>query len=343
MIGYYVHHHGSGHVTRLQAIAAHLRSPVTGLSSLPAPSGWPGEWVQLDRDDREPSPDAVAGDPTAGGVLHWAPAHHRGLSARMATVGSWLHRHRPALLVVDVSVEVALLARLHGVPVVVLAMPGERTDRAHRTAYDLAEALLVPWPAAALRSPWPDHWVAKAWWVGAFSRFDGLAPRRRVESRNGPIVLLLWGTGGHDASPADIEAARAATPGWTWVERGPGSASPDLWAELCGADVVVTHAGQNAVAEVAAARRPAVVVAQSRPYGEQAATAAAVDALGAAVGLQQWPPAHAWPELLARAVTRGGEAWDRWSSGDGAVRAAAHLDALASASATAGLQGSAVR
>ena len=123
--------------------------------------------------------------------------------------------------------------------------------------------------------------------------------------------------------------ARAATPGWHWVERGPDSPSPDLWSDLAAADVVITHGGQNAVAEVAAARRPAVVVAQPRPFDEQVATARAVDRLGAAVGLDAWPEATTWPTLLDRALRRGGDGWRVWSTGHGAESAASRLDALA--------------
>jgi hypothetical protein len=142
-------------------------------------------------------------------------------------------------------------------------------------------------------------------------------------------VLLVWGAGGTDVSSSDIRDARAATAGWQWVERSPDSPSPDLWAELRAADVVVTHAGQGAVADVAAARRPAVIVAQERPFDEQRATAAAVARLGVAVGLPEWPAdAGDWPGLLQRAVESGGARWSRWSSGHGADDAARHLDAL---------------
>lgn len=33
MIGWYVHHQGLGHLTRLQAVAEHLESPVTGITA----------------------------------------------------------------------------------------------------------------------------------------------------------------------------------------------------------------------------------------------------------------------------------------------------------------------
>jgi hypothetical protein len=333
VIGYYAHHQGSGHVTRLQSIAAHLREPVWGLSSLPAPVGWSQPWTRLARDDT-PSPSAAAstGDVTAGGVLHWAPPLHDGLSARMAQLAGWVAQQRPRLLVVDVSVEVALLARLCGVPTVVVALPGTRLDRPHRLAYDSAEALLAPWPDGVHTRDWPPSWRRKVWCVGGISRFDAQPPAPvRLGSRGHPRqVLVLWGSGGRSADSGAVAAARAATPNWDWLERDPASCpSADLWTELCAADVVVTHAGQNAVAEVAAARRPAVVVAQDRPFGEQEATAAAVSRLGAAVGVERWPHAAEWPALLERAVSLGGAGWSRWSSGDGARRAASHLDALA--------------
>ena len=329
MIGYYVHHQGRGHLSRLEAVAAHLQTPVVGLSSLPKPVGWQGDWVQLPRDDAPaPSPDD---DPSAFGVLHWAPRHHRGLAARMATLASWVESERPAAVVVDVSVEVALLTRLCGAPVVVVALPGERTDRAHLAAYDLADALLAPWPEQAHARRWPASWTGKTWCVGGLSRFDGrprpLAPcwdgnrRRRV--------LLLWGGGGRDSDASSVEAARRATPGWDWTERSPDRPSPDLWAELCAADVVVTHAGQNAVADVAAARAPAVVIAQQRPFHEQVATAAALTRLGIADGHGSWPSPDRWADVLEAAHRRGGEGWSRWSTGQGAQVAAGHLDALA--------------
>lgn len=325
MIGYYAHHQGAGHVTRLQSIAAHLEQEVVwGLSSLPRPPTWSGPWTHLAHDD---APGAeMSMDVTAGGVLHWAPLGHPGLSHRMSQLAEWVHRHRPRLLVVDVSVEVALFARLMGVPTVVVALPGLRTDRVHQLAYDSASALLAPWPEAAHGHDWPAHWSQKVWCVGGISRFDGREPLPQPGPRTRRRVLVVWGSGGRSVHDAAVAEAAAATPGWEWVERHPGSApAVDLWADLGAADVVVCHGGQNAVAEVAAARRPAVVVAQDRPFGEQEATVAALERLGLAVGLSQWPPADQWVALVERAARLDGDGWGRWSSGAGARQAATHL------------------
>lgn len=334
MIAYYVHHQGSGHVHRAASIAAAARTPVVGLSGRPRPAGWAGDWVDLP--DDSDGVDAPSRDVTAGGTLHWVPRRHAGLAERMRRVSETVAR--ASLVVVDVSVEVALLARLHGVPVVVVAQPGERTDRPHRTAYDLAERILAPWPVRPADG-WPDEWVSRTVHLGALSRFDAHpAPAAGDPCR----VLVLWGRGGIDVGPDRIAAAAAATPGHRWVVAGPHPGPgdwpanltwlgwvDDVWAELSAAGVVVTHAGQNALAEVAAARRPAVVVPQRRPFGEQDATAAALARAGIAEPTGAWPEPAGWPALLDRAAQRGGAGWEAWSTGTGAARAAALLDGLA--------------
>ena len=324
MIGYYAHHQGSGHVTRLQSIAAALDGEtVWGLSSLPRPTAWSGPWTQLARDD---DPAGSLADVTAGGVLHWAPVGHPGLSRRMTQLAEWADRHRPRLLVVDVSVEVALFARLMGVPTVVVALPGRRLDRAHRLAYDSATALLAPWPEGAHGHDWPAAWAEKAWCVGGISRFDGRSPGSPPVAGERRRVLLLWGSGGRSVHDTAVAEAMAATPDWEWLVRHPVSTpATDLWADLTAADVVVTHGGQNAVAEVAAARRPAVVIAQPRPFGEQEATVDALNRMGLAVGLSHWLPPDRWRSVLERAEALGGAGWERWSMGQGARDTAEHL------------------
>ena len=228
------------------------------------------------------------------------------------------------------SVEVTALARLCGVPVVVFAMLGDRDDPAHRLGRRLATALVAPWPAARDRPDGGPRGEAGApvVHVGAFSRFDG-RPRRPGSPEPG-TVLVLFGSGGRDVGDDDFRAARAATPGWTWEYRVPGSAADagggeDVWTALHRAEVVVVHGGHNAVAEVAAARRPAVVVAQDRPFGEQRRRAELLRAEGL-VALDRWPAAPEWPGLLDRARAAGAGAWERWAPGDGAQRAAAFLD-----------------
>lgn len=323
MIGYYVHHVGRGHFRHATCIAAALGDEVTGLSSSPRPADWSGTWIELARDDT-----GAARDPGAHGVLHWAPLHDAGLASRMAAIASWIADARPDALVVDVSVEVATYARLMGVPVVVMALPGDRSDPAHQLGFSLAEAILAPWPAGLgdldrdLR-PWAD----RVRHVGGLSRFAGRPhtdPARGARRR----VLVLQGEGGTSSGVADVARAAAATPDWDWHRLGPGAWSEDPWPQLCAADVVVTHAGLGALADVAAAGSPAVVIPEDRPHDEQRATARALAAAGLAITEDRWPPDHRWPGILARALDRD-PGWSRWDTDGAAARAARVIEGVA--------------
>lgn len=320
MIGYYVHHRGRGHLTRARNIARHLRDDVTALSSLPRPDDWRGGWVRLPRDD-----GASPVDPTANDALHWVPRGDQGLRDRMAAISRWIAATAPGVVAVDVSVEVALLARLHGVPTVVFGMQGEREDPAHALGYRIADTIVVPWPREVRQPSWVERFAAAVVHAGALSRFDGRSP----PPARGNEVLVMGGAGGASFDVDAVRAAAAATPGWRWRCAGVpgGSTVDDVWSALCAARVVVTHAGQNAVAEVAAARRPAVIVPQPRPFGEQEATAMALAEAGLARTVPAWPRPDEWPGLLADACRIDPCGWARWAPGDGARRAAAVLDA----------------
>ncbi|MET1133179.1 MAG: glycosyltransferase [Aeromicrobium sp.] len=325
MIGYYVHHQGSGHLHRATALAAVLDVPVTGLSSLPRPTGWAGEWIELERDDQwadEP------GD-TADDHLHWAPLGEPGLRARMAAISAWIAHARPAALVSDVSVEVALLARLHGVPVVSVVLPGDRGDRAHRLGHAASSALVAFWPEEA--EGMVRGVADRLHRIGAVSRFPvrDVPVGRHVPGRR---VVVLGGRGGGGLTDAHLEPARAQTPGWEWeVLGGDGPWLADPFPSICDADVVVTHAGQNAIAEVAAARRPAIVIPADRPHDEQRTTARALAAGAWPVLVEPEFPTTGWAERLERAAGLDGARWARWCDGRAPERFATLVDEIVGA------------
>ncbi|PZO98888.1 MAG: hypothetical protein DI618_10280, partial [Dermacoccus nishinomiyaensis] len=171
-IGYYVHHHGRGHATRAGVIGAELTRRghvITYLGSGALPDG---DQVALGSDADEA--DAPFVDPDAGGRLHWAPLGG-GYAERSAQIAAWVTQARPDVVVVDVSVEVSALVRLLGVPVVVVAQPGRRDDAPHALAFDLAAAVLAPWPARLDVAPHLERHRDKTVEVGGLSRFAGHA------------------------------------------------------------------------------------------------------------------------------------------------------------------------
>jgi len=227
-------------------------------------------------------------------------------------------------------------------------------DRAHALGYDVARAIIAPWPRLT-HGQWPQPWLDKTVWVGPVSRFDG---RARVQGRCGQVgrcVVLLLGRGGDSLTEAALREA-AAVPDTHWhllghsadraterpVERnGNGSVPAELverlgwladpWPVLCRADVVVAAAGDAAIADVAAAGRPLIAVPQHRPFDEQQAQAAALVRQWLCLSVPSWPDRQSWPRLLDRAESLGGTGWSAYYDGRGSARMAAALLEVADA------------
>lgn len=319
-IAYYAHHQGHGHLHRGTAVSRATAAGLDGFSTHARPAGWNGSWTRL------PDDSGAAPDPRrdAGGALHYAPIGHPGYTARMRRLAASLTETDPVALVADVSVEVAVLARLLGVGVVTVALPGLRDDAPHRLGYAVSDLVVGPWPDAAAELLDTGDSGPRPVAVGAISRFpvaDGLAP---LEERR---VLVLAGSGGTDVTDERVAAAARQTVGWDWTSLSPRHWVEDPWPLLQGAAVVVSHCGQNAVAEIAAARRPAVLVPQDRPFGEQRQMARVLRDLGLpAVVLDSWPEPDRWDRLLKEAAELDPAGWALWNDGRGAERFAALLE-----------------
>ena len=339
-IGYYVHHHGDGHRQRALAIAAAApRGAFTLIGT--GLAGRTGSISCLDLpDDRWPDAVRFDGCDAAGHrphALHYAPYHHDGVRQRIAMVTAWIAQVRPSLIVVDVSVEIAMLARLAATPTICVRLGGLRNDDAHLEAFRGAKVLLAPF-----HEDLDDRETAK--WVRARTRFcPGLTMAGHgssVERRD--TVLVVNGLGGAVASGDDLAAAACATPTQNWRVIGtvspPGSIPDNLallgWvedaeAEIAGAGVVIGAAGDGLVNAVIATHRPFVCLPQSRPFSEQASKAGRLAALEAAIVLDDWPAPPEWPALIASAQALKPEALRRLHDPDGARRAADFIVATA--------------
>jgi hypothetical protein len=320
-IGYYVHHRGAGHSQRALTVARALGVPVVGLSSVARPAAWMGEWITLPLDTDVDAP----ADPTANGRLHWAPLHSQGLSGRLAAISAWIESAKPSAIVVDVSVEVALLARLHGIPVVTVALPGNRADSAHLLGFDISSTILGAWPAEAQLLTSAAEIEERLLPVGAISRFpiiETTAPR--IPGR----IVVLRGRGGAATLNDVVGRIRRASPNAKIIDLG----ADDQWLDnpeelLRSSSVIISHCGQNAVAEIAATRSPAILVAEPRPHDEQLTTAAAITRLGlpaVVVETSQIADVH-WGSILDEAAALDGSDWARWCDGEGANRAAEEI------------------
>ncbi|KAA0960354.1 hypothetical protein FQ142_16155 [Microbacterium sp. ANT_H45B] len=338
MIGWYVHHHGWGHVTRMQAIRPHLvDDEVTVFSSLPRPDTLDERttWVRLPSDSGPvTASDGVRreahelGDVTAGGALHWAPIAHPGHQQRLAIIAEWIARTPVSAFVVDVSVEVTAFVRLLGVPTVVFAQPGDRTDSPHRLGYDVADRIVAPWADGTIDARELDDRDEHVRRVGAISRYDG---RDRTGGHDDDARRVLFLSRTLDPARLAETIRLLSARGWIVETAGAGDDDrvDDVWPLLCRATVVVSAAGQNGVADLAAAGARAVVLAQDRPFGEQEHTGRVLQEQGyACTGWADSSPAEV-VELVERAAASTPD-WGGWGVTGAAARAAAAIEEAAS-------------
>ncbi|KZE39445.1 glycosyltransferase [Microbacterium sp. T32] len=330
VIGWYVHHHGFGHVARFLAVHPHLRGPVRAFSSLPRPAALADdvEWVVLPDDadavEREDGSrfDPRHADPTVRGALHWAPHDHPGHRARLARIAAGAADLRA--MVVDVSAEVVAFARLLGLRTIAVTQPGERTDAAHALAYDLADRILAPWAHGAVPAGALAARTDRVVWTGGISRYDG----RGATTPDAGRTVLFLGRVLDDDVRRDAERLLAAA-GWRThaVGHDADSRIDDPWPLVTSHTVVVSAAGQNSIADLAAAGARAVVVAQDRPFDEQRHTACA---------LHRWGLARVAPEgvdaagilALVEAAASDEPDWSRWQVVGAAQRAAEAVEAM---------------
>lgn len=329
-VGYYVHHHGAGHLARFEAIAAASTIDLVPVSELAIEGG-----VRLPSD----LPSFPASDPSAGGALHWAPLAPATATPRLKTLVDWLDEARPGAMVVDVSVETALTCRLAGIPTIIVRQHGDRTDPAHRLAYATAHRLIAPFPAQFDSSTDPDV-KAKTNFVGFIAPLSAITPTahdvQQVEV--GPDdAVIIWGAGGGHLGGRHIDALAASVQGTVycagrhiWSDDDPPTAVNVLslgWVASPGSlltarPLTAASVGNNCVALVAAHRCPFIAVPQPRPFDEQLHLAASLAAAGVAVIAPDDPDPRGWADAVASAHCTSAR-WDSLASdGGGAQRAA---------------------
>jgi hypothetical protein len=242
---------------------------------------------------------------------------------------------------VDVSVEVALLARLCSVPVLYVRQHGQRDDLAHQLAYDSATGLLAPYPEDMEDPALPAAFRAKSHYSGWLSRY---AEQPRAVPEPGR-VLVICGRGGSELTPGLLIAAATACPDWQLRVAGLDAAlfegAPanlvslgqlaDPLEEMRRASVVMGSASDSLVAEAASLGCRFVAVAEPRPFDEQRHQARRLGEAGVALGLDRWPDPGNWGPVLAQACALDGDRWRHWADPAACARAAAIIQEQAQA------------
>jgi predicted glycosyltransferase len=335
LIGYYVHHQGAGHRDRALAVARHAPDRTillgTGLS------GTSADFRCIELVDDRPGPGTQFAESDDRDVLHYVPLGHEGLRCRMAAVAKWVAEARPSLLIVDVSVEIAMLTRLLSTRYVYMRLGGLRQDAAHSQAFRAAQALVAPFHKDLDDSKTPG-------WVRTKTVYmPGLTAAVASKVVASDVILVANGAGGGMLDGASICLAADATPGLQWHVLGPALIPArvprnvqflgwvdDASARIASAGVVVGSAGDGVASAVLASGRPYVCLPQERPYDEQVSRARRLSDLGAAITLDRLPTAHEWPRILEHARRLDPAAALRLHRADGTRHFMNLLDTIAS-------------
>ncbi len=301
----------------------------------------PGPVLDLPDDRLDAAFDGRDGAAERPQAFHYAPLNHPGIRARMGRIAAWAAAHDPALMIVDVSCEVALFARLLSVPTLVVRLSGTRTDPPHLEAFRAATRLLAPFPEALDGGDVPD-------WVRAKTLYGGFLGAEPSASDADGRIVVVYGRGGEGGSLAQLAEAAAAVPERDWHVLGPvsgdGPCPPNLhrhgWVadvrpHLAPAALVVGGAGDGLVTAVAGGAKRFLCLPEPRAYGEQEAKAEGLARLGAAIVQTEWPAAHAWPGLVARALALDPARIAGLADPGALARTAAAIDALCGASGPA--------
>lgn len=315
-VSYYAHHFGTGHLRHAQKVAASnlvdLQVTSTGPRNKALLNGVL-EYVELSPDVGDSSSEAGV---SSDSVLHYAPTGDF-IQQRFAELNRAWKEFNPEVVMVDVSVEVALFARLSGYRVAFRRMPGNRNDTAHQMAYTLADTIFSYFPVG-LEDPehlerfgHKSHYLSVAEPADHSPSLEPPIPYRLMR----PLVVVQTSL----ASSIPLKhVARAATAslGWDWDVVGSvepeGTALPtnlrlhgvlnDPLPIMRSATVIISSAGHNAVVAAASCHRPVLLVPEERPYAEQLAFAVALHTRAGIDILETWEPALNWPQMLERAA-----------------------------------------
>ncbi len=329
--GYFVHHQGRGHAERCAAIANALPvdRPLT---------------IFCARDDifpalpmhasivRIPSLFEPTGAEAAGmdhvatpATLHCAPLGWPGIRRAMATIARWFDAADPALMICDVSAEIAQLARICSVPHVKVLQHGNRGDAGHRAAYDGAAGLLAPFDAALAQPEWNVEMRAKTCFAGGLGVDTRVPEREAARRRIGvgageQLVVVMSGGGGGGFTQAPLAVGARATPTRRWITIGPvprdwhatepGNVEHRGWVDnaadyVAAADLVIASTGNTTCQQILAAGRPWLAIPEWRYFDEQHRKAEALGAAGVAC-VRPHPPssADAWLSAIEQAFAQ---------------------------------------
>jgi len=261
-IGYYAHHHGSGHCRQADKLAALLPASSRknfmvftslALDAYAFNTVAKSQIVRLNPED-EREDDVLlgrAGQHWQPASLHYSPVGNSDIQTRSWQILNAIQEHDIDLMIIDVSVEVAMLCRAASVPYLYVRLAGIRDDTPHLNAFAGALGLLAPYPKT-LEAAETDDWLKQKTlyldflpdknsksisyneFIASFANLTDDNERNKVSSKltrqfnisenskqKPKIITVIKGYGGHEAIDAKLPELRAMQPKALIISLGP--------------------------------------------------------------------------------------------------------------------------
>ncbi|MGY3052577.1 putative glycosyltransferase [Pedobacter sp. UYEF25] len=285
-VGFYIHHHGSGHLMTALAISKQLSADkifFLGSNLKPYQSIIPDHIscvhlpidISIDNEGIDESSESCEN-------FHYAPINVKGIRTRNHLITGFFVEQYPLILVVDTCPELVALARLCGIPTILIQQHGERNDLAHLLSYDSATEIIAPFPEKI--RPQTPLWVhQKTFYSGGFSKYDSVSVFNKERS---DYIGILIGTGGTSLNIRFVIHLAESLPSFNFKaigemgnqETGRIAMPKNLVftgfvenpeAALTSCKIVIGNAGHNTVMEMATMRKRFICVPEERPFFEQ--------------------------------------------------------------------------
>ena len=280
---FYIHHHGAGHVMRAISIAGGLtgfKVCFLGSNLKPFLNQIPDEIECINLPLDLPRKEDITFIEKPLTFLHYAPLGLAGQRERVSILTDIFKYRYPILLIVDVSVEITLLARLCGIPTIVIKQHGKRSDLPHMLAYESAELLIAPF-SETMASLDEEPWVkAKTLYAGGFSKYT--TNNNSVQERTNCVAILI-GQGGTSIDTHFVHLLADSCGDYTFHVIGQLEENiprnhhniiyhgrlDDPLDILLSCAVVIGNAGHNTVMEMASLNKRFICIPEQRPFDEQ--------------------------------------------------------------------------
>ena len=297
MIGYYAHSHGSGHCNCANLFSKVFGNSLTIFTDRRYDFDDEQRVILLENEDTDGNEFDRSAYPEPR-ALHYAPVNLGKITRRNLSILENIVKNQISLLIIDVSVEIAMLARISSIPYAYVRLQGDRNDLPHLNAYEGASFLLAYYPREMECLDTPTWIVDKTVYLGFLSKYtlDETYSERPEEYglKIRPVLLYLTGFGGSQVPNfADLHKLydmyaigpqRISNCGYNFEQLG---VVENTRPYLEHADVIVAACGANTTAEILSLEKKFIAVPEKRQYSEQKRMAENLERNGWAVDLSQ--------------------------------------------------------